>query len=97
MLRLVHEDLDNSQPGCRHMRLIQVALRIKFVPSVTDEGRMPSCKAEVSDLSAGPLRLLDLLFTSCLDLGTMRRLSFIEHRVMMRECIHMCGPVTCSS
>ena len=50
MLRLVHEDLDNSQPGCRHMRLIQVALRIKFVPSVTDEGRMPSCKAEVSDL-----------------------------------------------
>ena len=26
MLRLVHEDLDNSQPGCRHMRLTQVAL-----------------------------------------------------------------------
>ena len=72
------------------MRLIQVALRIKFVPSVTDEGRMPSCKAEVSDLPAGPLRLLDLLFTSCLDLGTMRRLSFIEHRVMMLECIHIC-------
>ena len=91
MLRLVHEDLDNSQPGCRHMRLIQVALRIKFVPSVTDEGRMPSCKAEVSDLPAGPLRLLDLLFTSCLDLGTMRRLSFIEHRVMMLECMLIFG------
>ena len=50
MLRLVHDDLDDSQPGCRHMRLIQVAPRIKFVPCVTDEGRMPSCKAEVSDL-----------------------------------------------
>ena len=32
------------------MRLVQVAPRIKFVPYVTDEGRLPSCKAEVSDL-----------------------------------------------
>ena len=61
------------------------------MPFVADEGRMSSCKAEVSDLPAGPLRLHDLLLTSCLDHGTMRRLSVIEHRVMMLECILIFG------
>ena len=50
-----------------------------------------SCEAELSNLPAGPLHLLNLLFTSCLDLGTMCRLSFIEHRVMMLECMPICG------
>ena len=91
MLRLVHEDLDNSQPGCCHMRFTQVGIKNKFVPFVANEGRMPLCEAEVSNLPVGPLHLLNLLFTSCLDLGTMRRLSFIEHRVMMLECMLIFG------
>ena len=92
MLRLVHEDLDNSQPGCRHMRLIQVALRIKFVPSVTDEGRMPSCKAEVSDLPSWTIASSrSLVYELPLYLEKQRRLSFIEHRMMMLECMHVCG------
>ena len=61
------------------------------MPFVADEGGVPSCIAEVSDFPAGPLRLLDLLFTSCLDFRTVRRLSFIEHRVMMLECILIFG------
>ena len=51
MLRLVDEDLDNSQPGCCHMSFTQVGIKIKFVPFVANEGRMLSCEAEVSNLS----------------------------------------------
>ena len=40
---------------------------------------------------AGPLRLLDLQFTSCLFFEKLRRLSFIEHRMMMLGCMHVCG------
>ena len=40
---------------------------------------------------AGPLLLLDLQFTSCLFFEKLRRLSFIEHRMMMLECMHVCG------
>ena len=73
------------------MRFTQVGIKIKFVPFVANEGRMPLCEAEVSKIPVGPLHLLNLLFTSCLDLGTMRRLSFIEHRVMMLECMLIFG------
>ena len=54
---------------------------------VANEGRMPLCEAKISSLPSGPLHPLNLLLTSCLHLGTMCRLSFIEHRVMMLECM----------
>ena len=61
------------------------------MPFVASEDRIPLCEAEISNLPVGPLHLLNLLLTSCLHLGTMRRLSFIEHRAMMLECMLIFG------
>ena len=60
------------------------------MPFVASEDRIP-CESEISNLPVGPLHLLNLLLTSCLHLGTMRRLSFIEHRAMMLECTLIVG------
>ena len=54
---------------------------------VANKERIPLCEFEITNLPVGPMRLLNLLLTSCLRLGTMRRLSVIEHRAMMLECM----------
>ena len=54
---------------------------------VANKDRIPLCESEITNLPVGPMRLLNLLLTSCLLLGTMRRLSVIEHRAMMLECM----------
>ena len=54
---------------------------------VANKDRIPLCESEITNLPVGPMRLLNLLLASCLRLGTMRRLSVIEHRAMMLECM----------
>ena len=93
MLRLVNDDLDDVQPHCRHLRLVRVALESKFVPCAADEVCILPCKAEVSHLpswaiasSRSSVYELPLHFFE-----KLRRLSFIEHRMMMLACMQLCG------